>query len=273
MRRLKIRTKKKNQMKTIKKGSRGDEVKTLQKLLGVVVDGDFGSKTELAVKSFQKSHNLVADGIVGDKTWAALGVTDSRCVDPSVVYLPLNVHVSKLAGRSIKYLAIHYTAGGNSIAGRSRAIKHVFEKRQASADFAVDDAEMVQFNPDLRNYYCWAVGDKKQGNVSCPDANNRNTISIEICSTLRRGTSVEKPNHEGWSFTDAAVDNAVRLAKILMSKYNIPIERVVRHYDISGKLCPGIVGWNDGRLYTIDGKPTSLKNNSDKWLAFKERLK
>lgn len=260
-------------MKTIKKGSRGDEVKTLQKLLGIVVDGDFGIKTEIAVKSFQKSHNLVADGIVGDKTWAALGVIDSRCVDPSVVYLPLSVHVSKLAGRSIKYLAIHYTAGGNSIAGRSRAIKQVFEKRQASADFAVDDAEMVQFNPDLRNYYCWAVGDTKQGKVNYPDANNRNTISIEICSTLRRGTSVEKPNHEGWSFTDAAIDNAVRLAKILMAKFNIPIERVVRHYDISGKLCPGIVGWNDGRLYTTDGKPTSLKNNSDKWKAFKERLK
>lgn len=264
-------------MKTIKKGSKGDEVKTLQKLLGVTVDGDFGPKTDEAVRHFQRMHDLVADGIVGAMTWAALtgansATVSSKCVDPSVVYLPLSVHVSKLPGRSIKYLAIHFTAGSSSAAGRARSIKHVFEQRQASADFAVDDAEMVQFNPDLRNYYCWAVGDKKAAKVNCPLAGNRNTISIEICSTLAKGASVEKANHDGWSYTEAALANAVKLAKILMRKFNIPIENVVRHYDISGKLCPGIVGWNDGRLYTMDGKATSHYNNSEKWLAFKKRL-
>ena len=259
-------------MKTIKKGSKGDEVKTLQKLLGVTVDGDFGPKTDEAVRHFQRMHDLVDDGIVGAMTWAALGVTDSKCVDPSVVYLPLSVHVSKLPGRTIKYLAIHYTAGSSSVAGRARSIKHVFEQRQASADFAVDDYEMVQFNPDLKNYYCWAVGDRKAAHVNCPDGGNRNTISIEICSSLWAGADVSKPNHDGWYFTEAVLENAVKLAKILMKKYNIPIERVVRHYDISGKLCPGLVGWNDGRLYTSDGKSTTKMNNSEAWLNFKSRL-
>lgn len=260
-------------MITIKRGSKGDDVVTLQKILGITADGDFGPMTESAVKSYQSAHGLTADGIVGAKTWAALGVKDtSKCVDPSVVYLPLSVHVSKLPGRSIKYLAIHFTAGSSSAPGRARSIKHVFEQRKASADFAVDDAEMVQFNPDILNYYCWAVGDKKQDGVSCPYAYNRNTISIEICSTLQKGTSVGKPNHEGWSYTEAALNNAVKLAKILMAKYNIPIERVVRHFDISGKLCPGIVGWNTGFIYTTDGRKTSKRNNSDKWEDFKKRL-
>lgn len=263
---------------TLKKGSKGDEVKRLQKLLNVEADGDFGAKTEAAVKAFQKVHSLEADGIVGAKTWAMLGVTVassatvSKAVDPSVKYMPLNVHISKAVGRPIKYLAIHYTAGGSSAAGCAMAVKKVFESRKASADFAVDDRDIVQFNPDLRNYYCWAVGDTKQQGVSCKDGCNRNTISIEICSTLARGTSAAKPNHSGWSFTDKALNNAVRLAKILMKKYNIPIERVVRHYDISGKLCPGVAGWNNGRLYTTDGSPTSLYNGSSKWEAFKKRL-
>lgn len=257
-------------MKTVKLGSKGDDVVALQKALGITADGVFGPKTETAVRSFQKGKGLVADGIVGARTWAALGVRDTKAVDPSVVYLPLSVHVSKLAGRSIKYLAIHYTAGSSSAPGKARAVKHVFENRKASADFAVDDTEMVQFNPDLDNYYCWAVGDKKSA-TSIADATNRNTISIEICSTLRKGTAAV-PNHEGWEFTEAALANAARLAKILMRKYNIPIERVVRHYDISGKLCPGLVGWNDGRLYTSDGKSTTKMNNSEAWLNFKSRL-
>lgn len=267
-------------MKTLKRGSKGDDVKTLQRLLNITVDGDFGAKTEAAVIAFQKAHAKEcgdADGVVGPKTWAALGIkdttTNSKCVDPSVVYMPLSVHVTKSKGRTIKYLAIHYTAGGSSAAGRARGVKKVFEARRASADFAVDDAEMVQFNPDLKNYYCWAVGDAKTGVVKCLDGANRNTISIEMCSNLKSGTSAAKPNHNGWYFTEATLNNAVRLAKILMKKYNIPIERVVRHYDISGKLCPGIVGWNTGRLYTPSGERTSEYNNEDAWLAFKERLK
>lgn len=265
-------------MQTLRKGSKGEDVKKLQTLLKLSVDGDFGPKTEEAVKKFQKEHKLTSDGIVGPKTWEALGVkqtivTNSKCVDPSVIYAPLNSCITKASNRKIKYLAIHYTAGGSSAPGTARGIKKVFEKRQASADFAVDDKEMVQFNPDLKNYYCWSVGDKKQPAATILDGKNTNTISIEICSTLKKGADASKPNHDGWYYTDAALDNAVKLTKILMKKFNIPVERVVRHYDISGKLCPGIIGWNNGKVYTQQGVLTTNKNNSSKWLAFKERLK
>jgi N-acetylmuramoyl-L-alanine amidase len=57
----------------IKLGSSGDIVKTIQrKLGGLVVDGDFGPKTEAAVKHFQKTMNKVVDGIVGPQTWDSL---------------------------------------------------------------------------------------------------------------------------------------------------------------------------------------------------------
>lgn len=67
-------------MKTIKKGSRGNEVLILQNALGSATsyfkgakDGIFGIITETAVMKFQKEKGLVIDGIVGPKTWAALG--------------------------------------------------------------------------------------------------------------------------------------------------------------------------------------------------------
>lgn len=60
---------------TLRKGSKGEHVERLQRLLGFVpdkVDGDFGAETKAAVELFQKQRGLLADGVVGPQTWAAL---------------------------------------------------------------------------------------------------------------------------------------------------------------------------------------------------------
>lgn len=62
----------------LQRGSRGPDVVYLQQRLQafghmLVADGDFGAKTEAAVRSFQNSNGLTADGVVGPRTWAALG--------------------------------------------------------------------------------------------------------------------------------------------------------------------------------------------------------
>ena len=56
-------------MNTIKLGSKGEDVKVLQKYLGINPDGVFGHKTELKVKEWQKSKGLKPDGIIGPKSW------------------------------------------------------------------------------------------------------------------------------------------------------------------------------------------------------------
>ena len=277
-------------MTLLKLGSKSDEVKIVQKKLGLTVDGIFGPKTESAVKEFQKKNGIYPDGIIGPKTWPLIQATsdnnpattkpvvsNSKQVDPSVIYAPLKCCVSKLANRQIKYISIHYTAGGSSAPGRAISMKNSWEKtKNASADFGVDDRDIVQFNPDLRNYYCWSVGDKKNttggGGQLYGKATNRNTISIEICSNLKKGYSASKVNHEGWYYTEAALNNAVKLVKILMKKFNIDIDHVVRHYDISGKICPGIIGWNNYYVCDMNGNKLR-KNNSSEWIKFKERLK
>jgi len=68
---------------TVKIGDSGEKVKEVQELLtkhgiNVSVDGDFGPKTETAVKSFQQSRGLAIDGIVGLITMAHLRITGEK---------------------------------------------------------------------------------------------------------------------------------------------------------------------------------------------------
>lgn len=52
-----------------RKGSKGDAVSLIQAVIGAKPDGDFGPKTEAAVKAWQSKNGLKADGIVGPVTW------------------------------------------------------------------------------------------------------------------------------------------------------------------------------------------------------------
>jgi putative chitinase len=62
----------------LKNGSKGEEVKQLQTLLGLGADGSFGPMTEAKVKEWQSKNGLTADGIVGDGTWGKMfGATAS----------------------------------------------------------------------------------------------------------------------------------------------------------------------------------------------------
>lgn len=256
----------------LKKGSKGEAVKQLQAILGCRPDGDFGTTTERLVKEWQKEHGLVADGIVGDKTWDAMmnaPRVNNKVIGSGVVYNPIDKHITRLNDRKIEYLVIHYTAGGSSAGDSETKTRNVFLNRNASADFVVDDDTILQVNPDISNYYCWAVGD---GNGKY-GITNKNAVSIEICSNLKKGTTGKVPNHEGWYFTESAIDNAVKLSKMIMKVYNIPLNKVVRHYDATRKLCPGIIGWNPGVIYdSVTGKPTKNKSDEKKWLDFKKRL-
>lgn len=74
-------------MTTLKLGSRGEEVKTLQKALKISADGIFGKNTDAAVRTYQKAHGLTPDGIVGPHTWEYLGYApQSRFIDEIIVH-------------------------------------------------------------------------------------------------------------------------------------------------------------------------------------------
>lgn len=58
----------------------------------------------------------------------------------------------------------------------------------------------------------------------------------------------------------ATIDSAVELTKYLMKLYGVPASRVIRHFDVNGKLCPGVYGWN------------SASGSESAWNDFKKRI-
>lgn len=100
-------------------GSRGDEVKKIQELIGTKADGIFGKETARLVAKWQEEHHLSADGIVGSKTWEAMfpPSTDNaeRISETNnglhIENYPLSKDEYKAGPTEKEYLFLHHTAG------------------------------------------------------------------------------------------------------------------------------------------------------------------
>jgi hypothetical protein len=103
----------------LKTGYTGEDVRVLQELLNITVDGVFGAKTRQNVILFQRKNGLHPDGIVGPLTWNALGFNPEEFwADTDTVtsaawieryHLPEGEYVARETGK--KYIFLHHTAG------------------------------------------------------------------------------------------------------------------------------------------------------------------
>lgn len=133
----------------------------------------------------------------------------------------------------IQWIVIHYTANdGDTDENNGKYFRNNVVK--ASAHYFVDDDSITQSVPD--DYAAWAVGDKRWSNYKTTGGakyygtvNNTNSLSIEICDDVKDG--VVYPSAK-------TIENVIALTKAKMKQYNIPQERVIRHFDVSGKNCP-----------------------------------
>ena len=106
-------------MTVYKRGSIGEQVKQIQKALGIKVDGIFGKGTEDAVKKFQGENYLTADGKVGPKTMKILMekmdtdlsviIKPKESLDIKDYYLPKREYINGKYNND--YIVLHHTAG------------------------------------------------------------------------------------------------------------------------------------------------------------------
>ncbi len=147
---------------------------------------------------------------------------------------------SNRGGTPIRYIVVHDT-GNPSRGANATAHYNYFNggDRSSSADFFVDDTQVLCVN-DYYKYYTWHCGDGR-GKYGIT---NRNSVGIEFCINVD-------------SDRDKTLERTAQLVRELMQELNIPIDRVVRHYDASRKNCP----------QSMSG------NGWAQWYKFKEKLK
>lgn len=88
----------------LKKGDNNENVKLLQTKLGIEPIGNFGPKTEEAVKAFQLKNGLTPDGIVGDGTWAKIMNEGSTTPTPQPI---VSTPTPQVAGLKLDKLKGH----------------------------------------------------------------------------------------------------------------------------------------------------------------------
>lgn len=124
---------------------------------------------------------------------------------------------------SIKYIVLHYT-GNDGDSDEANANYFANNVVKTSAHYFVDDNSVTQSVPDDR--VAWHCGAKTYFHA---DARNFNSIGVELCDNKRDGQI--QPSQ-------ATIDRALELVRWLMKNYSVPQERVIRHWDVSHKLCP-----------------------------------
>lgn len=191
-------------MNILKKGSRGNDVKILQKALHLLEDGIFGELTEEAVKEFQKANGLVADGIVGERTWAKIN---------------LGLVASK---RNIKEIIVHCSA------------------TPEGKDFTVADItrwhKQRGFTTIGYHYVVYRDGSVHNGrdvNVSGAHCTGHNSISIGVCYVGGCEANSKKAKD---TRTQAQKKALLDLLKKLKALY--PKAKIHGHRDFAAKDCP-----------------------------------
>lgn len=138
--------------------------------------------------------------------------------------------------KKVKGVVVHYTANPGTDA---KANRDYFEglsvsgATYASSHFIIGlDGTIIQCIP--LNEIAYASNER-----------NDDTVSIECCHEKKNG-----------KFTDATYNSLVRLTAWLCGEYDISNEDIIRHYDVTGKLCP--------KYYV---------KHEDAWTQFKEDVK
>lgn len=156
----------------------------------------------------------------------------------------------------IRYIVIHYVGATGDAMANCRFYTEC--DRKASAHYYVGFSGDIWQSVEDQNI-AWHCGSKN--GYRHPECRNANSIGIEMCV---RNKGNQAADSKDWYFESATVRSAIRLTRYLMKTYGIPAECVLRHYDVTGKICPN--------PYVIEPNCQIIKNEGNSWEEFKKAI-
>ena len=124
--------------------------------------------------------------------------------------------------RTIEWIVIHYVG---AVSTAKNNVDYFYDKDLGkSAHYFVDEKEIWQCVEEKD--IAWHCG----AEIYYNDCRNNNSIGIEMCCKI---------DEKGKLYIDkTTIQNTIDLVKKLIRKYNIKIDNIVRHYDVTRKVCP-----------------------------------
>ena len=149
-------------------------------------------------------------------------------------------------GQAVEYIVLHYV-GAVSTAKDNAVYLNRDSNLGWSAHYFTDEVSIWQSVPlDESAGHCGV--DYSNGRAPFwGKCRNKNSIGIEMCC--------KKDSKGNWYIEPETVTRTVALVKWLMQEFDIPVDRVVRHYDVCWKNCPA--PWVE---------------HPEQWTNFKKRL-
>lgn len=166
--------------------------------------------------------------------------------------LPINQYITvrnrTVSSRSsIQYLVIHYVGAVSTAYNNAKYFYSTY--RGASAHYFVDDSSIWQVVLDKD--IAWHVGANSYRHAYC---RNSNSLGIEMCCFNNNGVL---------DVSATTVDNTLELAAKICKTYGITIDRVLRHYDVTGKNCPAPMVQDNARWEDFKNRLNALINGGE----------
>ncbi len=160
----------------------------------------------------------------------------------------------------IKYIVIHYVGatGGAEANCRYYASKYIGASAHYYVGFGGEIWQSVE-DGDI----AWHCGAKAYLH---PECRNSNSIGMELCV---RNKGSQAADSRDWYFEEATVQAATMLTRKLMEKYSVPADHVLRHYDVTGKICPNPYVYNH-TAHTWDAFKAAIAKKEPEETAPKE---
>lgn len=143
-----------------------------------------------------------------------------------------NMQPADRTAKDIRYIVVHYVGALGD--AKANCQYYASSSVGASAHYYVGFAGDIWQSVSDQNI-AWHCG--TYGTYYHPDCRNANSIGVEMC-VRKKNASTLYASDTDWYFEKETIEAAAGLILELMEQYGIETDHILRHYDVTHKICP-----------------------------------